>query len=81
MSVYFNSPAHEEEHLGGLAMQFRGTRDNAQRQVIADDYARTVERLIQSGQWDEIPAPEDQLPDRWMPQAFFDYWSQRLGAA
>jgi len=81
MTGYLNNPAHDEEHLGGLAMQFRGTRDDVERRLIADDYARTVERLIQGGQWDEMPPPEDQLPDAWMPAAFLAYWSQRLGAA
>jgi hypothetical protein len=33
-----------------------------------------VERLIASGRWQDMPAPEDQLPDEWMPKAFFDYW-------
>jgi hypothetical protein len=30
--------------------------------------------LINSGGWVEAPGPEDQLPDAWMPTAFFDYW-------
>jgi hypothetical protein len=38
-----------------------------------------VERLIDSGNWEEMPAPEDQLPDNWMPRKFFDYWFQRYG--
>jgi hypothetical protein len=47
--------------------------------VIADDYSETVERLIRGGGWHEMPAPEDQLPDDWMPKAFFEYWSSRPG--
>ena len=50
------------------------------RRAIADDYSRAVERLIRSGGWHEMPAPEDQLPDRWMPEAFFAYWSRRRAA-
>jgi hypothetical protein len=67
----------DEERLGGLAMRFRGTRRDAERRDIARDYSQTVERLIHSGRWQEIPPPEDQLPDDWMPAAFFDYWSGR----
>ena len=64
----------DEERLGGLAMQFRSTRNDSERQAIARDYSVVVNRLIQGGHWDEMPPPEDQLPDRWMPQAFSDYW-------
>lgn len=63
-----------EQQLGILAMQFRGTCDEAKRAGIAGEYARVVARLIQSGKWDEIPAFEDQLPDEQMPLAFFQYW-------
>jgi hypothetical protein len=55
-------------------MQFRGTRCESERQDIAREYGRTVQSLIQTGQWCEMPAPEDQLPDDWMPLEFFDYW-------
>ncbi len=65
----------DEAHLGELAMKFRGTRDDSERQSIAAEYASTVERLINSGAWDEMPPPEDQLPDDFMPKEFFDYWS------
>lgn len=68
--------ARDIERLGGLAMQFRGTRQDGERQDIADEYSRTVGRLIQSGQWCEMPPPDDQPPERWMPQEFFDYWSR-----
>jgi hypothetical protein len=72
--------SHDEERLGGLAMKFRGTRRDVQRQAIARDYAETVNRLIESGSWNEMPAPEDQLPDAWMPEVFFEYWSRRQDA-
>jgi hypothetical protein len=55
-------------------MQFRGTRDDAERRAIAEEYARTVNRLIQSGHWDEMPALEDEHPDDWLPREFFEYW-------
>jgi hypothetical protein len=32
--------------------------------------------LIRSGHWHEMPAPEDQLPDAWMPSEFFEFWSR-----
>lgn len=66
----------DEERLGELAMRFRGTRNVKERQTIADDYADTVKRLIHSRAWREIPGPEDQLPDQWMPDTFFEYWSR-----
>lgn len=70
----------DEDRLGQLAMKFRGTRRDAERQAIADDYSQTVQRLIQRGGWHEMPAPEDQLPALWMPKAFFAYWSRRRAA-
>jgi hypothetical protein len=69
--------AQDEERLGGLAMKFRGTRRDTERRDIARDYSETVERLIRSGWWQEMPPPEDQLPDDWMPTAFFAYWSRQ----
>ena len=68
--------AQDAERLGGLALKFRGTRRDAERAVIAGDYSQAVDRLIESGGWREMPAPEDQLPDAWMPKAFFEYWSR-----
>ena len=66
----------DEERLGELAMNFRGTGRDEERKAIARDYSQTVDRLIQSGNWQEMPAPEDQLPDDWMPKAFFEFWSR-----
>ena len=66
----------DEECLGELAMKFRGTRHDEERQAIAREYSQTVDRLIRGGGWDEKPAPEDQLPDDWMPRAFFEFWTQ-----
>jgi hypothetical protein len=70
----------DEERLGGLAMQFRGTRHEAERRAIAGDYAQTVGRLILSGRWQQMPSLEDQLPDDWMPAAFFEYWLREQDA-
>ena len=74
-----NPPAvgHDAELLGVLAMRFRGTRRDAERRDIAREYSQVVKRLINSGCWQEMPAFEDQLPDDWMLQAFFDYWLRR----
>ncbi|MDA0833269.1 MAG: hypothetical protein O2955_21265 [Planctomycetota bacterium] len=66
---------HLQEYLGQLAMQFRGTRDQAIRRDIADDYSQTVGKLIKRGTWNEMPSLEDQLPQQWMPKHFFEYWS------
>ena len=60
--------------LGVLAMRFRRTRDEAARRAIAAEYAREVQRLIETGSWTVAPAFEDQLPDEWMPEAFCAYW-------
>jgi hypothetical protein len=69
--------SQDEQRLSGLAMRFRGTRREAERRDIAEEYAQTVESLIRSGCWHEMPSFEDQLPDDWMPKAFFEYWLQR----
>lgn len=69
-----------EQQLGQLAMWFRGTQSETERENIKRAYAQAVSSLIASGGWSEVPAPEDQLPDDWMPQAFFDYWASEEGA-
>ncbi len=63
-----------ETMLGALAMRFRGTRDEGERDAIAQEYAAEVTRLIESGKWKVMPTFENQLPDERMPRAFFDYW-------
>lgn len=63
-----------EERLGMLAMQFRSTRDEAERKIIAAEYGETVNALIAGGSWNEMPPLEDQLPDGWMPPAFDEFW-------
>jgi hypothetical protein len=52
-------------------MRFRRTRDEAARRAIAGEYAREVQRLIETGNWTKAPTFEDQLTDEWMPEAFF----------
>jgi hypothetical protein len=69
--------AQDVASLGGLAMKFRATQSDPERQEIARDYAEVVKRLVASGQWNEMPAFEDQLPDGWMPDAFFKFWTQQ----
>lgn len=63
-----------ETQLGLLAMQFRGARDDSERDKVAAEYQCVVDRLIARG-WDEMPAFEDMLPDEQMPEAFFKFWS------
>jgi hypothetical protein len=60
--------------LGLLAMEFRSTRDDKVRTEIAKSYSVAVDQLINAGRWREIPSLEDQLPDEWMPNAFFKFW-------
>lgn len=76
MHLYNSTTLQDAERLGQLAMQFRGTQADAERSEIASAYGATVDQLIKSGTWHEMPPPEDQLPDRWMPKAFFEYWAQ-----
>ena len=69
------APRSDTSHqLGVLAMRFRRTRDETSRRAIATEYAQEVQRLIETGDWSEAPAFEDQLPLEWMPEAFFAYW-------
>jgi len=53
----------DEKLLDILAFQFRGTRNGAARDEIAKNYADAVDRLIRGGNWKELPALEDELPD------------------
>jgi hypothetical protein len=57
-------------------MRFRSSDEEDREQVIAE-YADTVRSLINSGKWNEVPGPEDQLPDDLMPEAFFEYWQEK----
>ncbi len=74
-----SSVSTDEEYLGVLAMTFRGTRDCALRDAIAKEYEKTVTKLIKSRGWNEMPPPEDQLPDDRMPKAFLEFWSHGQG--
>jgi hypothetical protein len=64
-----------ETRLGLLAMQFRSTRKESERNEVARQYERVVDELIESGQWEEMPSFEDMLPNERMPRSFFLYWS------
>ena len=64
-----------ETQLGLLAMRFRSTRDESERDKVTAQYRHVVEKLIASGKWIEMPAFEDMLPDERMPEAFFKFWS------
>jgi hypothetical protein len=75
MRQHQQSKIHPEAELGLLAMRFRSTRDESVRDEVAAAYGLIVDELIASGQWGEMPAFEDMLPDERMPEAFFDFWS------
>ena len=68
--------AQYEDKLGILAMRYRRTADRANRKKIAQEYSDVVDKLIQSGAWQESPPPEDQLPYADMPPAYYLYWRQ-----
>jgi len=70
-------PVSPAQQLGILAMQFRGTEDEAERHSIAQAYAQAVDQLIAGKKWRLLPPLEDQLPDEWMPETFFAHWSLR----
>jgi hypothetical protein len=63
-----------ETMLSILAMRFRSTRDEREKDAITQEYAAIVTRLIESGKWKVMPTFENQLPDERLPRAFFDYW-------
>jgi hypothetical protein len=63
-----------ETMLGILAMRFRSTRDEGERDAITQRYAAVAARLIESGKWEATPTFENQLPDERLPRAYFDYW-------
>lgn len=75
-------PPEPNDTLGRLAREFRGTKDEEKRKEIAERYAACVAGFIRHGDffgepWKEIPAMEDQLPDEYMPQEFFEFWKIR----
>jgi len=51
-------------------------KPSAERDVIAKQYAKMVKELVKNRCWKEMPPPEDQLPDEFMPKQFFQYWSR-----
>lgn len=52
-------PSDTSHQRGVLAMRFRRTRDEAARRAIAAEYAREVQRLIETGNWTQAPAFEE----------------------
>jgi len=70
-------PPDANDILGLYAFEFR-TAGQEDKHKIAQKYADFVKRLIANGHlgkpWTEIPGPEDQLPDEYMPAEFFSYW-------
>jgi hypothetical protein len=72
-----HSKVRPEKQLCILAREFRATRDEQERAAIAGKYAEAVTQLINSKKWKRIPTLEDQLPDEWMPEQFFEFWSLR----
>lgn len=73
----FTTISQQEIRLGDLAIEFRGTRIESDRRAIVEEYEKTVDELILSNLWDEVPPPEDQLPRDRMPEKFFQYWADR----
>jgi len=70
-----HSKVPPEKRLCILAREFRGTRNEKERASVAERYAEAVVQLINSKKWKRIPTLEDQLPDEWMPEQFFGFWS------
>jgi hypothetical protein len=65
---------NDEDLLGFLAMRFRNAGTDAIRQDVAQDYAKTVKRLIASGGLKECLPPGDMLPNNWMPRSYFEHF-------
>lgn len=65
------------DQLGMIAFKYRGTRNVDERREFAKQYAEHVEILVKTGKWHEVLAPEDQLPDCDMPEAYFKHWGLR----
>lgn len=57
--------------LGELAREFRGDKDETKRKEIANRYEYTWKRIVDLGVG-EVPPPEDQLPDEFMPKSFLE---------
>ena len=66
-----------EQLLSKLAMQFRGTSDTRKRTQIAKEYRQVVKKLSEGGKWKDVPPPEDQLPDEFMPPEFNKHWASQ----
>ena len=76
MTMASSTIAQYEDMLGRLAMRYRRTADRDSRKKIAQEYSAVVDKLIESGAWQESPPPEDQLPYADMPAAYYRYWRQ-----
>ena len=77
MKARSKKPAPSAKLLGVLAMKFRGTRDAAERTAIAEEYSQAVNAMLTADKLKTMPPLEDQLPDEWMPDAFFEHWQLR----
>jgi len=62
-----------EFSLGRIAGRWRGARGDAQAQArIAEEYRLTLLHLYELG-WDAELHPEALLPDRFMPEEFYQH--------
>lgn len=68
-----------EIKLGGLAARFR--KNAVAQNAVVTEYAETVRKLLQFSEWCGEPDVDSQLPDKFMPQVYKDYWSLRHGLA
>jgi hypothetical protein len=59
------------ERLGKLAAEFRSAKSDEERKKIAKSYRNTWKRIVENG-FDEVPPPEDMLPDDYMPKSFLN---------
>lgn len=59
------------DRLAKLAGEFRNANSDSERQQIAQRYSNVWEWIIKGG-FDEMPPPEDQLPDEYMPKSFLE---------
>lgn len=65
------------QELFRLACKFRSHKDKKDRDQIAEEYAKEVDRLIASNLWDYAPSFDEMLPSDYMPKSFDEYWNNQ----
>lgn len=59
------------DRLGKLAGEFRSAKSDEEKKKIAKQYEYHWKKIVEGG-FDEVPPPEDILPNEFMPKSFMD---------